>query len=177
MSWWSQSLWQNLSSPFKLEKQQQMKSWRRCWRVVMLLCSPLGYVQDVCVCLVLMVPWHSQCFDTDLHMQMNWKKAKVVQLNSNHIKWSFSFAQIVDSGISKQALSEIEARHKDIVRLESSIKELHDMFVDIAMLVESQVVHPPTHHVIHPALSSGISHLFHSLLTFPSGSVFNPDCI
>uniref|UniRef100_UPI003AACD466 syntaxin 3b isoform X5 n=1 Tax=Centroberyx gerrardi TaxID=166262 RepID=UPI003AACD466 len=45
---------------------------------------------------------------------------------------------IVDSGISKQALSEIEARHKDIVRLESSIKELHDMFVDIAMLVESQ---------------------------------------
>ncbi|XP_052006142.1 syntaxin-3-like isoform X3 [Xyrauchen texanus] len=47
-------------------------------------------------------------------------------------------AGIVDSGISKQALSEIEARHKDIVRLESSIKELHDMFQDIAMLVESQ---------------------------------------
>lgn len=45
----------------------------------------------------------------------------------------------MDSGISKQALSEIEARHKDIVRLESSIKELHDMFVDIAMLVETQV--------------------------------------
>ncbi|KAJ8373051.1 hypothetical protein AAFF_G00271790 [Aldrovandia affinis] len=44
----------------------------------------------------------------------------------------------MDSGISKQALSEIEARHKDIVRLESSIKELHDMFVDIAMLVENQ---------------------------------------
>uniref|UniRef100_A0A3B3T1J6 Syntaxin 3a n=1 Tax=Paramormyrops kingsleyae TaxID=1676925 RepID=A0A3B3T1J6_9TELE len=47
--------------------------------------------------------------------------------------------QIVSSGISQQALSEIEARHKDIVRLESSIKELHDMFVDIAMLVENQV--------------------------------------
>ncbi|XP_053361517.1 syntaxin 3b isoform X6 [Clarias gariepinus] len=47
-------------------------------------------------------------------------------------------AGIVDSGISKQALSEIESRHKDIVRLESSIKELHDMFVDIAMLVENQ---------------------------------------
>ncbi|MEQ2196277.1 Syntaxin-3 [Xenoophorus captivus] len=50
-----------------------------------------------------------------------------------------SSLQIVDSGISKQALSEIESRHKDIVRLESSIKELHDMFVDIAMLVESQL--------------------------------------
>ncbi|KAA0722127.1 Lysine-specific demethylase 2A [Triplophysa tibetana] len=47
-------------------------------------------------------------------------------------------SQIMDSGISKQALSEIEARHKDIMRLESSIKELHDMFVDIAMLVENQ---------------------------------------
>ncbi|KAI5617488.1 hypothetical protein C0J50_23040, partial [Silurus asotus] len=47
-------------------------------------------------------------------------------------------AGIMDSAISKQALSEIEARHKDIIRLESSIKELHDMFVDIAMLVENQ---------------------------------------
>lgn len=47
--------------------------------------------------------------------------------------------QIIDSQISKQALSEIEGRHKDIVRLESSIKELHDMFMDIAMLVENQV--------------------------------------
>nr|XP_044990578.1 syntaxin-3 isoform X5 [Jaculus jaculus] len=45
---------------------------------------------------------------------------------------------IIDSQISKQALSEIEGRHKDIVRLESSIRELHDMFVDIAMLVENQ---------------------------------------
>lgn len=66
-------------------------------------------------------------------------------LCSSCLYWSWvvtvnlSSAQIVDSGISKQALSEIEARHKDIVRLESSIKELHDMFVDIAMLVESQV--------------------------------------
>ncbi|XP_053535824.1 syntaxin-3 isoform X1 [Ictalurus punctatus] len=47
-------------------------------------------------------------------------------------------AGLMDSAISKQALSEIEARHKDIMRLESSIKELHDMFVDIAMLVENQ---------------------------------------
>uniref|UniRef100_A0A8C9VVL9 Syntaxin 3a n=1 Tax=Scleropages formosus TaxID=113540 RepID=A0A8C9VVL9_SCLFO len=54
-------------------------------------------------------------------------------------------AGIVQSGISQQALNEIEARHKDIVRLESSIKELHDMFVDIAMLVENQAeaLRPP----------------------------------
>uniref|UniRef100_A0A3Q1ES08 Syntaxin 3 n=1 Tax=Acanthochromis polyacanthus TaxID=80966 RepID=A0A3Q1ES08_9TELE len=47
-------------------------------------------------------------------------------------------AGIMDSKINQQALNEIEARHKDIMRLESSIKELHDMFVDIAMLVENQ---------------------------------------
>ncbi|XP_072319145.1 syntaxin-3-like [Eucyclogobius newberryi] len=47
-------------------------------------------------------------------------------------------AGITESKINQQALNEIEARHKDIVRLESSIKELHDMFVDIAMLVENQ---------------------------------------
>ncbi|KAK1791892.1 hypothetical protein P4O66_013877 [Electrophorus voltai] len=50
----------------------------------------------------------------------------------------YLYVRIMASGISKQALSEIEARHKDIMRLESSIKELHDMFVDIAVLVENQ---------------------------------------
>ncbi|KAM6407977.1 LOW QUALITY PROTEIN: syntaxin-3 [Rhynochetos jubatus] len=60
---------------------------------------------------------------------------------------------IMDSQISKQALSEIEGRHKDIVRLESSIKELHDMFVDIAMLVENQggLLDNVEQHVTHAA--------------------------
>lgn len=45
----------------------------------------------------------------------------------------------MDSSISKQALSEIETRHSEIIKLENSIRELHDMFMDMAMLVESQV--------------------------------------
>ncbi|XP_066544825.1 syntaxin-2 isoform X1 [Amia ocellicauda] len=45
---------------------------------------------------------------------------------------------ISDSQITRQALNEIESRHKDIIKLESSIRELHDMFVDMAMLVETQ---------------------------------------
>uniref|UniRef100_A0A8C3A445 Syntaxin 2 n=1 Tax=Cyclopterus lumpus TaxID=8103 RepID=A0A8C3A445_CYCLU len=45
---------------------------------------------------------------------------------------------ISDSQITRQALSEIESRHQDIMRLESSIKELHAMFMDMAMLVETQ---------------------------------------
>ena len=45
----------------------------------------------------------------------------------------------MDTAAAKQTLADIEARHADIIKLESSIKELHDMFIDMAMLVESQV--------------------------------------
>lgn len=41
---------------------------------------------------------------------------------------------------AKQTLADIEARHSDIIKLENSIRELHDMFMDMAMLVESQVM-------------------------------------
>lgn len=41
---------------------------------------------------------------------------------------------------AKQTLADIEARHADIIKLENSIRELHDMFMDMAMLVESQVL-------------------------------------
>lgn len=57
--------------------------------------------------------------------------------------------------MTKQALNEIETRHTEIIKLENSIRELHDMFVDMAMLVESQVRVPagrtPTRHgVVQP---------------------------
>ena len=45
----------------------------------------------------------------------------------------------METKVAKQTLADIEARHKDILKLEQSIKELHDMFMDMAMLVESQV--------------------------------------
>lgn len=50
------------------------------------------------------------------------------------------FSKIIsDSQITRQALNEIESRHKDIMKLETSIRELHEMFVDMAMFVETQV--------------------------------------
>ncbi|XP_039202168.1 syntaxin-1A isoform X3 [Crotalus tigris] len=52
----------------------------------------------------------------------------------------FSSGIIMDSNITKQALNEIETRHSEIIKLENSIRELHDMFMDMAMLVESQTV-------------------------------------
>uniref|UniRef100_F6SEX1 Syntaxin-1A n=1 Tax=Monodelphis domestica TaxID=13616 RepID=F6SEX1_MONDO len=54
----------------------------------------------------------------------------------------FASGIIMDSNITKQALSEIETRHSEIIKLENSIRELHDMFTDMAMLVESQVRAP-----------------------------------
>ena len=51
-----------------------------------------------------------------------------------------SLTQIItDTQQAKQTLADIEARHNDILKLEASIRELHDMFMDMAMLVESQV--------------------------------------
>ena len=53
----------------------------------------------------------------------------------------------MDTAAAKQTLADIEARHADIIKLETSIKELHDMFMDMAMLVESQVrKHKETFH-------------------------------
>ncbi|CAG0917481.1 unnamed protein product [Notodromas monacha] len=45
---------------------------------------------------------------------------------------------IVDAKINKEMLQEIESRHEDLMRLETSIRELHDMFMDMAMLIENQ---------------------------------------
>jgi len=39
---------------------------------------------------------------------------------------------------AKNALSYIQDRHREIVQIEASVSELHDLFVDMAILVESQ---------------------------------------
>ncbi|KAL9981178.1 hypothetical protein ACROYT_G009848 [Oculina patagonica] len=45
---------------------------------------------------------------------------------------------VIETQQARQALGDIEARHRDIINLEKSIQELHEMFLDMAMLVESQ---------------------------------------
>ncbi|KNC77025.1 hypothetical protein SARC_10504, partial [Sphaeroforma arctica JP610] len=39
---------------------------------------------------------------------------------------------------AQQALEDIQDRHKDLIKLEKSIRELHELFVDMAILVEQQ---------------------------------------
>ncbi|KAK3792355.1 hypothetical protein RRG08_045900 [Elysia crispata] len=50
----------------------------------------------------------------------------------------FTQGIIMETQQAKQTLADIEARHNDIMKLETSIRDLHDMFMDMAMLVESQ---------------------------------------
>ncbi|XP_051533610.1 syntaxin-2-like [Myxocyprinus asiaticus] len=50
----------------------------------------------------------------------------------------FTSDMLSDSCITWQALNEIESRHKDILCLEASIRELHNLFMDIVVLVNSQ---------------------------------------
>ncbi|XP_068750514.1 syntaxin-1A-like isoform X1 [Montipora capricornis] len=45
---------------------------------------------------------------------------------------------VIETQQARQALGDIEARHRDIINLEKSIQELHEMFLDMAMLVDSQ---------------------------------------
>ncbi|KAM4715537.1 syntaxin-4 isoform 1-T1 [Anableps anableps] len=45
---------------------------------------------------------------------------------------------LIDAKATKQALNEIESRHDEILKLERSIRELHEMFQYLAMEVEAQ---------------------------------------
>lgn len=42
------------------------------------------------------------------------------------------------SGQAKQVLSEVQSRHDDIKKIEKTILELHQLFVDMQMMVEQQ---------------------------------------
>ncbi|XP_065682844.1 syntaxin-1A isoform X3 [Hydra vulgaris] len=50
----------------------------------------------------------------------------------------FTQGIIIKTQQVKQSSQEIEASHNDIINLENSIKKLHEMFTDMALLVQSQ---------------------------------------
>lgn len=54
-------------------------------------------------------------------------------------KWEiFNENILVDAKITRAQLSEIEQRHKELLNLESNMKDLRDLFLDVFMLVEEQ---------------------------------------
>ncbi|XP_006625912.2 syntaxin-11-like [Lepisosteus oculatus] len=54
-------------------------------------------------------------------------------------KWNvFSENLMTDGKTSRSALNEIENRHKELLDLESRIRDIHDLFLQMALLVEEQ---------------------------------------
>ncbi|VDP72928.1 unnamed protein product [Echinostoma caproni] len=50
----------------------------------------------------------------------------------------FTQAIMADTEAAKRSLSDIEARHADIIRLEKSIEELRDLFMAVSLMVDQQ---------------------------------------
>ncbi|KAF5399910.1 Snare protein syntaxin 1 [Paragonimus heterotremus] len=50
----------------------------------------------------------------------------------------FTQGILMDTQQARQNAADIEARHEDILKLEKSIRELHELFLDLAAMVESQ---------------------------------------
>ncbi|CAF3991725.1 unnamed protein product, partial [Adineta steineri] len=63
---------------------------------------------------------------------------EIEEIIENGFPGTHSFSIMADIQNAKEALNEIEARHRDITKLENSIKELHQMFIDLARLVADQ---------------------------------------
>ncbi|XP_065110287.1 syntaxin-11a [Paramisgurnus dabryanus] len=54
-------------------------------------------------------------------------------------KWNvFSDDLLTDGRTARSALNEIENRHKELLELESRIKDIHELFFQLALLVEEQ---------------------------------------
>lgn len=50
----------------------------------------------------------------------------------------FTEGILVDTQQARQNVADIKARHDDIIKLEKSIRELRDLFIDLAAMVEAQ---------------------------------------
>lgn len=63
----------------------------------------------------------------------------------------FNSEIMMETQQAKQSLAEIQARHSDILKLEKSIMELRDLFVEVATLVETQgeMINRIENHVAH----------------------------
>ncbi|XP_066533474.1 syntaxin-11-like [Hoplias malabaricus] len=54
-------------------------------------------------------------------------------------QWNiFSENMLTDGKTARSALNQIESRHQDLLELEKRIKNIHELFLDIAMLVDEQ---------------------------------------
>lgn len=53
-------------------------------------------------------------------------------------RWNIFSENVTEGKTARSALNQIEKRHQELVDLESRIKNIHEIFLDIALLVEEQ---------------------------------------
>ncbi|XP_036438574.1 syntaxin-11-like [Colossoma macropomum] len=54
-------------------------------------------------------------------------------------QWNIFTENVISEGkTARSALNQIESRHRDLLELEKRIKSIHEVFLDVAMLVEEQ---------------------------------------
>ena len=50
----------------------------------------------------------------------------------------FATSMLNETEMARQQLTELQDRHDEFIKLEASIKEVHDMFMEVAQLVQDQ---------------------------------------
>ncbi|KAK4469408.1 hypothetical protein MN116_006963 [Schistosoma mekongi] len=70
--------------------------------------------------------------------QVSFSEDEVEKMLEKNHTGIFTQAIMAETESAKRSLSDIEARHADIIRLEKSIQEMRDLFFNVALLVDQQ---------------------------------------
>ncbi|KAH8860327.1 Syntaxin [Schistosoma japonicum] len=70
--------------------------------------------------------------------QVSFSEDEVEKMLEKNHTGIFTQAIMAETEAAKRSLSDIEARHADIIRLEKSIQEMRDLFFNVALLVDQQ---------------------------------------
>ena len=62
-----------------------------------------------------------------------------ININNTSNNWELWLQIIADTLEAQLALANVKARHEDILKIESSVREVRDLFTEMATLIETQV--------------------------------------
>ncbi|CAH8482384.1 unnamed protein product [Schistosoma turkestanicum] len=91
----------------------------------------------------LQVDYRDKCkarIRTKLHIaEVSFSEDEVEKMLEQNHTGIFTQAIMAETEAAKRSLSDIEARHADIIRLEKSIQEMRELFLNVALLVDQQI--------------------------------------
>uniref|UniRef100_A0A095CBP5 Syntaxin-1A n=1 Tax=Schistosoma haematobium TaxID=6185 RepID=A0A095CBP5_SCHHA len=75
---------------------------------------------------------------SSLKAEVSFSEDEVEKMLEKNHTGIFTQAIMAETEAAKRSLSDIEARHADIIRLEKSIQEMKELFFNVALLVDQQ---------------------------------------